>query len=140
MDKVKKAGCILLNFDSKAVAIVYREKQNDYSFPKGHLENGESLVECAIRETEEETKFSCEILESKPVFIENYVTPSGENVEMYYYLAKYIGDSDNTSLDTHKTLWIPYEEVYDILTYDSLKNVWNNVYDKVIMYLNKNNL
>lgn len=135
MDKVKKAGCILINFDKKAIALVHREKQNDYSFPKGHLEGNESLIECAIRETEEETKFACEILEKDPIFIEHYVTPSGENVEMYYFIAKYIGKSDNTSLDTHETHWILVDDVYDLLTYDSLKNVWNNVKEKVMKYL-----
>ena len=63
MSKVKKAGCILLNLENESIALVYREKQNDYSFSKGHLESGESLVECAIRETAEETKFECELLE-----------------------------------------------------------------------------
>ena len=38
MSKVKKAGCILLNTESKSIALVYREKQKDYSFPKGHQE------------------------------------------------------------------------------------------------------
>ena len=133
--KVKKAGCILMNIEKRAIAIVYREKQNDWSFPKGHLEEGETLEECAVRETAEETKRDCEILEKEPVFIEYYVTPSGEDVEMFYFLAKDIGESDNDSTDTHPHYWIPYDEVYDKLTYDSLKNVWNNVKEKVKEYM-----
>ena len=61
MGKVLKAGCILINQKNKKIALVYRQKQKDYSFPKGHLEDGESLIECAIRETAEETKRNGEI-------------------------------------------------------------------------------
>ena len=134
MDKVKKAGCILINTKDKTVAIVYREHLNDYSFPKGHMEEGETLKECAIRETAEETKRDCVLLESEPIYIDNYVTPRGEDVEMYYYLTKDIGPSNNTSDDTHPTLWIPYDEVYDKLTYPSLKKVWDATKDKIKNY------
>lgn len=33
---VQKAGCILINYSTKKVALVCRN--NEYSFPKGHLE------------------------------------------------------------------------------------------------------
>lgn len=35
---VKKAGCILIDIDKKEIGLVYREKYNEISFPKGHLE------------------------------------------------------------------------------------------------------
>lgn len=135
MNITKKAGCIVLDVNNKTIALVYREKQNDYSFPKGHLEENESLEECAIRETAEETKRDVVLLEKDPIYIEYYETSSGENVEMYYYLAKDIGPSNNTSTDTHPTLLMPFNEVYDKLTYPSLKTTWNNVKDKVESYL-----
>ena len=56
MNITKKAGCIVLDVNNKTIALVYREKQNDYSFSKGHREGNETLIECAIRETAEETK------------------------------------------------------------------------------------
>ena len=37
MSKVKKAGCILINTIEHTIALV-RRKENEYSFPKGHLE------------------------------------------------------------------------------------------------------
>ena len=134
MCKVLKAGCILINVKDKTIALVYRKKQNDYSFPKGHLEQGESLIDCAIRETAEETKRNCVILEDNPIYVEEYVTPNGENVRLYYYLSKDIGPSNNNSEDTHDTYWIPYDKVEEFLSYDSLKEVWNAIKAKVNNY------
>ena len=39
---IKKAGCVLVNIETRQVGLVYRNKKNDYSFPKGHLEMGET--------------------------------------------------------------------------------------------------
>ncbi len=135
MSKTKKAGCILINMKEKTIALVHREKQNDYSFPKGHLEKNETLIECAIRETAEETKRDCKILEEEPIYIETYITPKGEDVELYYYISEDIGKSNNTSSDTHETIWVKFDDVYDKLTYERLKNTWNSMKDKVKKYL-----
>jgi len=136
MKKMIKAGTILIDIKNKSIAIIYREKQKDYFFPKGRIEGSETIMECAIRETEEETKRKCIILEDKPIFIEKYIPPSNEDVSLYYYLARDGGKSNNTSEDTHDTFWIPFDEVSNKLTYDSLKKVWSGVKDKVY-YLNK---
>ena len=138
MKKVKKAGCILIK--NNKIALVYREKQKDYSFPKGHMEKNETLKECAIRETNEETKRKCKILIEEPIYIEKYITPSGEDVEMYYYLGKDIGKSNNKSEDTHPTIWISFEEVYDKLSYESLKKTWNNIKDIVKKYIDQEDM
>ena len=37
----EKAGCFLIKKETKEIALIYRKKQNDYSFPKGHVEKGE---------------------------------------------------------------------------------------------------
>ena len=139
MNIVKKAGCILIRPKEKTVALVYREKQNDYSFPKGHLEENETLEECAIRETAEETKRDCIFLEKDPIYIDHYVTPKGENIELYYYLSQDIGPSDNDSEDTHPTFWIPFQEVQNKLSYPSLQGTWNHVKEKVQKYLERDN-
>ena len=133
MSKVQKAGCILVNTKDQTIALVLRKK-DEYSFPKGHLEEGESLLECAVRETAEETKRECEILIEEPIYTETYITPSGEDVIMYYYLAKDTGPSDNSSDDTHPTFWIPFNEGYDKLSKKKKKKVWESTKDKVKEY------
>ena len=70
--KVEKAGCILINKKNNKIGLIYRQKQKDYSFPKGHRESEESLIECAIRETAEETKRDCILYSNEPVAQEHY--------------------------------------------------------------------
>lgn len=130
-----KAGCYLLDLESKKIAIIYREKRNDYSFPKGHLEANESLEECAIREIAEETKRVARIV-SKP-YITRYTTPNGEDVECYMYIAVDMGKSDNTSTDTHEFKWVSFDEVLDILTYDSLKKDFIEVLPEIRKIINE---
>ncbi len=130
-----KAGCYLINLKLKSVAIIYRESHKDYSFPKGHLEGNESLEECAIRETAEETKRIARII-SKP-YVSRYTTPRGEDVENYMYIAIDEGKSDNASTDTHEFKWIPIDEVLDILSYDSLKKDYKEVLPEIKKIIEK---
>lgn len=126
-----KAGCFLTNLKTKSIALVYREKHKDYSFPKGHLDEGETIVECAIRETAEETKRKARVIAVYEPFVERYTTPSGKKCACYMYIAIDTGESDNPSTDTHDTHWIPFEEVEEKLSYESLKNTWSQVKDNI---------
>ena len=132
--ETQKAGCYLFDEKTKKVALVYREKQNDYSFPKGHLEEGESLLECAIRETEEETKRVAIVIDEENPIIERYTTPKGEKCVCYMYLAKDGGVSDNSSEDTHPVHWIDFDKVEETLTYKNLKDSWKIIKEKIKNY------
>lgn len=126
-----KAGCFLVNIETKSVALVYRTKQNDYSFPKGHKEEDETLEQCAIRETAEETRRNAEIVKEFEPYIERYTTSRGENCVCYMYIAIDKGVSDNTCEDTHDTYWIPFDEIEEKLSYQNLKDTWNAVKNKI---------
>ena len=135
--ETKKAGCIVANLKTKQIALIFRDYYNDYTFPKGHLEEGETLEECAIRETAEETKRDCKIVSEIAPYIDKYVTPRGENCVCYMYVATDIGKSDNDSTDTHDLVWIDYDKVEEKLSYDSLKKNWNAVKDDIKKLFNK---
>ena len=130
---ILKAGTILIN--GNKIGLVYRDYYNDYSFPKGHVEKGESFLECAIRETNEETKREVSILMDKEIYIEQYKNSKGEDCKCYYYLASDAGKSDNDSLEVHDLVWVDYDKVEDTLTHESSKELWNNIKGIVKEYL-----
>ena len=130
-EEIKKAGCILIDFNSEKIALIFRENRNDYSFPKGHCEKGESLVETALRETAEETKRDAKLLSEIPAVIEHYVDSVGDKCVCHYFLAKDIGKSDNTCTDTHTLIWTDIEKVEEILTYSTQKKWWEKIKSQV---------
>lgn len=126
-----KAGCYLVDVKNQKVALVYREKRNDWSFPKGHKEEGETIEECAVRETAEETKRVAQIVPEIEPVVERYQTPAGEKCACYMFVAIDKGHSDNDSWDTHDTYFIDVDKVEEKLTYEDLKQSWKRVLPKI---------
>lgn len=128
----KKAGCFLINKETKEIALIYRRNRNDYSFPKGHVDKGETLKEAAIRETAEETRRVAEIIEKYEPLVERYITSSGENVCCYMFFAIDRGESNNRCEDTHDVVWTPFYKVEEILSYEDLRETWRKAKDIII--------
>lgn len=128
---VKKAGCILINKENNTVALVLRD--GDYSFPKGHLENGETIKECAIRETIEETGHEVKVNEEE-IGIIKYVTPEGENVENHMFIGIDQGLTNKQIADKDKeeTKWFKVDEIENKLSYQNLKDFWNEIKYKIL--------
>lgn len=126
---MKKAGCVLFSKDFKKVGLVYREKIKDYSLPKGHIEKDESLIDCAIRETEEETGRKCKIVfdENFSLFYNNYEG----SIEVVFYIAQDMGKVDRyiDPKDKENLVWIKIDDVEKTLTYDDTKHLWKKVFD-----------
>lgn len=135
--ETQKAGCILINTQTKSIGLIYRDHHNDYSFPKGHVEEGETALETAIRETAEETKREAAVIDGVNPYEEHYTTPKGEACVCYMFLALDNGPSDNDSTDTHDLVWTPFDKVEETLSYPSLKTVWNFFKPAIAKILNK---
>ena len=122
----KACGTIVIN-DGKVLVI--KQKQGFWGFPKGHMEQGESEIQTAIRETKEETNLDV-IIENKTRFCLNYIIEDENiNKEVVYYIAKVDGKINIKPQieEVNSIAWIDIDKVEAILTFDNLKELWKNV-------------
>lgn len=64
------------------VLLIHRPKYDDWSFPKGKLEEGESVAECAVREVTEEVGLKVRL--GLPLPAVTYEVPKGTKVVFYW--------------------------------------------------------
>ena len=68
------------------VLLVHRPRYDDWSFPKGKLESGESLCACAVREVAEETGVQVRL--EQPLGTTGYRLDDGTRKEVRYWAAR----------------------------------------------------
>ena len=68
------------------VLLVHRPRYDDWSFPKGKLESGESLCACAVREVAEET--GAQVRLEQPLETVRYRLGDGTRKEVRYWAAR----------------------------------------------------
>lgn len=137
MKKEKSCGTIIVN--NKKVLIIQQLKSGNFGFPKGHVENNETEVQTAIRETKEETNLDVKILENKRYTI-SYTKNKNIEKEVVYFLATI---NDNFELikqenEIMNIIWVDIENVLSVITHDNLKKMWENVYSDIKRLLDNN--
>ncbi len=124
-DVVLKAGGIILNKKNE-VLLLYQIKHNDWTFPKGHIENGENPETAALREVNEETGLSPIILKELPIL--NYTNRNNEYSETHMYLMGCGEDKDlKEEYEGNKLLWVSVDKVADKLSFDNLKEYFKKL-------------
>lgn len=123
-----KAGGIVIKEDGgqKFILLVYRKKENDWSFPKGHVEPGEEIQKTVLREIEEETGLKTEIVnELEP---NKYIdSKTGDATITYMYLLRAITNDLKPEYEGDEVEWVKFDEIRDRLSYDSLKEYFDIV-------------
>lgn len=123
--EIKKSGAIILSQDLKSVALVFRPQKNDWSFPKGHIEDGEDFLQTMKREVSEELGIKIFNLSCLPDM--KYANTEGEAVCLKMGLGVFCCLDENGKHGKEEMHWIKTEDVIDKLSYENLKEYFSSV-------------
>ena len=129
MEYVLKAGTVVFSSkEPEKILVLYQEKYHDFSFPKGHLEHGESLEQCAVRETKEETGLDV-VLQDKICETE-YQNNTDGFVKLTFFMAKSLDDRKIKTETGGVVYWMSVDEALEKISYSNLKDVLNKLKEK----------
>lgn len=125
----KSCGTIVIH-DGKVLLI--EQKSGFIGFPKGHMVIGETEVETAMRETKEETNLDI-VIDKKLRFSLSYLQNENMTKEVVYFVASPIENIDLKIQESeiNNIFWIDVDKVYDLLTFDNMKDIWKQVLEKI---------
>jgi 8-oxo-dGTP diphosphatase len=112
LTEVRAAGGVVLR--DGAVLLVHRPEYDDWTFPKGKLDPGESWEDAARREVEEETGLDCE--PGKEVGRSFYTDSRGRSKEVRYYRMKPGGEAEARN-EIDEVRWVSLEDAPSVLSY-----------------------
>ena len=116
---VRAAGGVVVRETGagRRLLLVHRSKYDDWMFPKGKAEDGETDEACALREVQEETTLRCRL--ARPLPSTRYVDAKGRPKVVRWWVMEPIGDPDEAaaSHEVDEVRWLAPEEARALLTY-----------------------
>jgi 8-oxo-dGTP diphosphatase len=98
------------------VLVVHRPHYDDWTFPKGKREPGETDEECALREVEEETGLRCALEEELPST--SYVDGKGRPKLVRYWRLRVVGGELRFVHEADNARWLTPAVAVPVLTYE----------------------
>ena len=101
--------------------IVHRPKYDDWSFPKGKLNAGETDEECALREVLEETGYRCTM--GPEIATSAYIDRKGRPKEVRFWVMTIDDGEFSPSDEVDELRWVTTDEARFALSYDRDREV-----------------
>ena len=115
---VQAAGGVIVRHTQRGemrVLLVHRPHREDWTFPKGKLEAGESHERCALREVEEETGLRCKLGVELPP--SSYINGKGRLKVVRYWIMDPRSGRAEPRNEMDAVRWASLEEAATLLTY-----------------------
>ena len=104
------------------MAVVQRARHGDWSLPKGHIEEGETQEQAAIREVEEETGLQARVVAPIDEVVYFYRRPGGELIRkvVYHFLMEATGgELCGPNWEVSEIRLVPIGEAHNLLSYQN---------------------
>jgi 8-oxo-dGTP diphosphatase len=116
--RIEAAGGVVMRRgpEETEILVVHRPRYDDWSFPKGKLDPGETFEEAALREVREETGLTCRLVPE--LAFAHYDDNKGRPKVVRYWLMAVIDDpgfEPNDEVDELR--WLTPAEATELLTY-----------------------
>ena len=130
---VQAAGAVLWRPDSESgepeIAVIHRQRYDDWSLPKGKIDPGETEPVAAVREIYEETGQLSHL--GRRLCRVTYPIPIGTKV-VDYWAARGVGGEFSPSREVDQLLWLPLAEAMQRLTYPHDRKVTAQFADRPV--------
>jgi 8-oxo-dGTP pyrophosphatase MutT (NUDIX family) len=125
--KNEKACGAVIEKDGKILLIF--QQNGFWGFPKGHVEEGETEAETAVREVFEETGLWVEINEENRFEFSYDIKDLNIHKTVVLFTAKVVDDSRFKKQDEEvaEMDWFKEDDVEDRLTFEDWKAVWRKI-------------
>lgn len=115
------------------IAVVHRPRYDDWSLPKGKLDDGEGWEDAALREVEEETGLRCEL--GQELAPARYPDRKGRDKLVRWWLMRPVGEArfePNDEVDELR--WLEPSEALEVLDYDHDRDLVRSLADGPASY------
>jgi 8-oxo-dGTP pyrophosphatase MutT (NUDIX family) len=126
---IEQAGAIIVNSRagaSRVLLITSKRNADHWLFPKGHVEEGETLEETALREAEEEAGIRGEVI--SPAGQLTFALRSEEFLVHYFLVAT--GDRGRPEKG-RQLRWCSYQDALARLTFDDTRQLLRTIWAKI---------
>ena len=122
--EILAAGGIVIDKETGTprVLLVHRPSYDDWSFPKGKLDPGESIEEAALREVREETGLDCRITRKFATLRYRYRRRKEGRLRLkavhYFLMERVRGDIQAAGEEVDRAEWFDFDEAAGRLSYE----------------------
>ena len=120
MRKEKSCGVIVYKYmENDLYILLIKHNVGHWSYPKGHVEDGETEIETALRETKEETNIDV-MIDSNFRVVTTYKTNYNTIKDVVYFAGSPVNfDIIPQEKEVDEIRWVKYENCKNIITYEN---------------------